>query len=926
MDNNETRNFASLLSERKIIIPMIQRDYAQGRDGERIESIRKSLIKKILKHLKNKTPIVLNFIFGIVNEKQNAFMPIDGQQRLTSLYLICWYLAVAEGRQARELFCNKTKGFDYQVRESSSKFFGVLGELTDDKKAADFEEYVKKGSNIKLSEFGWFKNEWLFDPTVDSALRFLDDLKTIYEDEYRDKYSGSLTEAMLDEENCPIQFVYSCQNDRKCDEPEKDNKNGFVEGAFSAENRAALTYINMNARGKLLSDFENLKALIHQRTEDPDKSDYCGNRFVKNYDTDYINIFLSMAEESLSDGKKPTSDRKKLTLDSKIKRMDDLTCGLLLNVYNDLRAFKDNSAAVDFLGLMNAMRDGGSIPENYFKFISYIIRRYEKSDNDKEKEIIADYCQNQNNDGSKRYKLFRAVWYDFRIGVLNAADQKNCENCTSFSAPYDKDGWERLCMHLGLKSAFDSSLRREDFGDWESGLFCLNGLVNHVEAESANGTGVKDIGDYLCRIDPTKAAAGIFGNRKKLFSDVTLMEEKVKAKIIGKGSDEEYKLLDEVGDDERFKHKIRYLLYISGFWKADGDIVWSNDDAFAEAWSDFKAYAELDKTCNPHTPDNDWKKAFYIVSLPKAGTLPEDNKEITAWDAKYLLWDSASDVTKLPSDEERQLDKVKVLYDILRKYKCACSVFVERIRKPLQPSSWLYYVLHRDYDDLLENNVTQENGTYLRNRENFFMYVLKKDIEKKDYDHLPCASLYFYYPLKNNESQRVESPDGHSNARNISFELKYTICFDKGEYDFSMKGGVVCRYKYCTIQNNTDVFDLYTDKVTIKEHEKIAEELKAEMNKIFTDPADPFVADEKHLHVYQDMAFKENFSELKDRIEKVLDNSKLKNNIDLDGVRMAEGKRKITINFIRKNNTAVPLEYSDTHTNPVDHAYVLNHI
>ena len=92
--NNKT-NFYKFISEFKIEIPRIQRDYVQGRaiTSEQIER-RGDFVNNMISSLKdeNKT-CVLDFVYGFTSSdiESKTFIPLDGQQRLTSLYLLHWY-------------------------------------------------------------------------------------------------------------------------------------------------------------------------------------------------------------------------------------------------------------------------------------------------------------------------------------------------------------------------------------------------------------------------------------------------------------------------------------------------------------------------------------------------------------------------------------------------------------------------------------------------------------------------------------------------------------------------------------------------------------------------------------------------------------------------------------------------------------------
>jgi uncharacterized protein with ParB-like and HNH nuclease domain len=87
-----------LLNKYKVIVPQIQRDYAQGRDSE--IDLRKGFIGKIKQSLEiDAPPLNLDFVYGYTEKINNvtiAFIPLDGQQRLTTLWLLHWYLAPRE--------------------------------------------------------------------------------------------------------------------------------------------------------------------------------------------------------------------------------------------------------------------------------------------------------------------------------------------------------------------------------------------------------------------------------------------------------------------------------------------------------------------------------------------------------------------------------------------------------------------------------------------------------------------------------------------------------------------------------------------------------------------------------------------------------------------------------------------------------------
>ncbi len=95
MDNNDNKSksnlsFWQLISQCEIRIPQLQRDYAQGRVDEAITQIRETLIAEFYEAIMNGNQLILNFIYG--DKKVEIFTPIDGQQRLTTLFLLHWYI------------------------------------------------------------------------------------------------------------------------------------------------------------------------------------------------------------------------------------------------------------------------------------------------------------------------------------------------------------------------------------------------------------------------------------------------------------------------------------------------------------------------------------------------------------------------------------------------------------------------------------------------------------------------------------------------------------------------------------------------------------------------------------------------------------------------------------------------------------------
>lgn len=129
--NKQLTSFWNLIKRYKIVIPIIQRDYAQGRDEE--SPLRKRFLSKLKQTLdlaiiasepnsKTTQPhqLILDFVYGTPAEN-GAIAPLDGQQRLTTLWLLHWYVAYISGNLSDDVR-NVLKSFSYETRVSSRDF------------------------------------------------------------------------------------------------------------------------------------------------------------------------------------------------------------------------------------------------------------------------------------------------------------------------------------------------------------------------------------------------------------------------------------------------------------------------------------------------------------------------------------------------------------------------------------------------------------------------------------------------------------------------------------------------------------------------------------------------------------------------------------------------------------------------------------
>lgn len=216
----ETLSFWQLLKNQNIEIPIIQRDYAQGREDKK--EIRDSFLNALYESLYKNTPIRLDFIYGSI--ENGSFQPLDGQQRLTSLFLLHWYAAMKDNVPVEISLL--LKKFSYETRVSSREFCEAI--VTN---RVVIHCGIEKLSTL-IVDSAWFFLSWKKDPTIDAMLRTIDDIHTRFF-EVDDLWNK------LSSESSVVDFYHVDLEDI-----------GLTDDL----------YIKMNARGKLLSSFENFKA------------------------------------------------------------------------------------------------------------------------------------------------------------------------------------------------------------------------------------------------------------------------------------------------------------------------------------------------------------------------------------------------------------------------------------------------------------------------------------------------------------------------------------------------------------------------------------------------------------------------------------------------------------------------------------------
>lgn len=236
--------FYNTFNHKTIHIPQIQRDYVQALDRGIIMGFTESLINAV--QAGNK--LNLNYLYGIGAGSNGSFVPIDGQQRLTTLWLLHLYISV----QADEVMDIR---LEYLTREYAQDFCTALQE----------NRLVLKDSGVPsevIPDLPWFISSWKKDVTVLSILQALD----VIQNNLRGTDCKSLWGSLVSPD-CPICFSFKETSDLGDD-----------------------IYIKMNGRGRSLTPFENLKSWMDGRLEELMDSLFLTD-WQRDIDNDWTDLF-----------------------------------------------------------------------------------------------------------------------------------------------------------------------------------------------------------------------------------------------------------------------------------------------------------------------------------------------------------------------------------------------------------------------------------------------------------------------------------------------------------------------------------------------------------------------------------------------------------------------------------------------------------
>lgn len=243
-------NFLEAFNNKSICIPLLQRDYVQG--GE------ESVIVPFLDSLLDSKPSDLNYIYGYTED--GCFVPVDGQQRLTTLWLLHLYLFARFAKKEEQADFNVALNF--LSREYAADFCHRLQEHLHpllQSKAVDKYESL----DLAIMDQPWFISSWKSNVTVKNMLGTL---KHIHQKVTK---KGDCLSDVISTPTITFAFLNMSE------------ENGLDDDI----------YIKMNGRGRPLSVFENLKSWMDEQVSKAKTDDDWKAGWQKKMDNKWTGFF-----------------------------------------------------------------------------------------------------------------------------------------------------------------------------------------------------------------------------------------------------------------------------------------------------------------------------------------------------------------------------------------------------------------------------------------------------------------------------------------------------------------------------------------------------------------------------------------------------------------------------------------------------------
>ena len=541
----ETLSFSDLIKRQKVEIPIIQRDYAQGRIDKK--EIRLNFLNALFESLNLNKAIKLDFVYG--SNINNSFQPLDGQQRLTTLFLLHWYAAIKDTELSTENR-NLLSKFSYETRITSRDFCFTL--VNNPITILEETEII----STKIIDSNWFFLSWKKDPTIDSMLRTIDDIHNVF---------------------FKIEGLWS----------KLTSSIGLISFYYVELENIGLTddlYIKMNARGKLLTPFENFKASFQKYTNDLkwEEGNDLKESFAFKIDTCWTDFFWNHFKKN--------------------NRIDDALMRFIATIAMIRQAIErisqDRTSIINYLQEEPSSVRPEHFSETSFNYLIEVFNIYEKV-----------YRENTNlnlpfpflRHNARNSILSEIVFQDNLFSTLQKNTATYTQKVLFFAQTeylrripivdelkfYD---WMRVIRNIVSRGDIDKDGNRQDIIRSPQAFDGVVTLINEL------ADGCEDIYQFLSGL----------GTLKSQFAKEQIEEEKNKASLIV--SNPPYKeLVFEAEDNHLLIGKIDFIFYCMDYNKNVNDF---DEVLFKKITNVFKTYFNSENALT-----NDLRRAFLTIEV-----------------------------------------------------------------------------------------------------------------------------------------------------------------------------------------------------------------------------------------------------------------------------------------------------------------------
>lgn len=597
----------------RIEIPIIQRDYAQGRKGLYIKIKRELFLDEIFSVIcdSEENDLKLYYIYGKIDG--TTFIPIDGQQRLTTLYLLAYYLSSREN--CFKNFLNLPE-LTYRTRFSAKNFTAELR-----KNPLDYTNGSAQKPSEKIKQSGWFFSEYESDPTVIAILTMLDSIHNKYEAIKESKKS------------CLLGCLFGNLKRIKFEVFSLDGK------IFTDD-----LYIKMNARGRALSNFDNFNSMIDEiESNKSSKENTKGKKFSdksKKWENTFFKFYDETNDKSGSDNiwSRTLSELIRIILTTEYIKVflpedKDEVLRSLLNS-NDAKNKYDEIPPSEYRKWLSLDKNLG--------IIDYLKKSLDVLSENKEKflkEEFPNFDKLKNSEYEQKIILFAKIAFKVKLKENNVND----ENDRLF-----KD-WFRVINNLIKNTTVGGADSFRNF------ILSTNELLSKLNNHN---------------LDILKCLCAIYNRGEDLkdlngFNECQLKEEIVKAKLISR-SDEWKVAITDAEKPKNIDSKIAFILELSGIINDNFEII--NVSNFEEFKSFAKFVEALFKIIYSDIEKADQEKEFlwqrYLLSckIPYPYGKGYNTNLLLSLSERYYTWKRFFDFSRYQTNVELK-EIVKQVYN-----------------------------------------------------------------------------------------------------------------------------------------------------------------------------------------------------------------------------------------------------------------------